>query len=166
MSMIKEKMADALNSQMNAEFYSAYLYQAMSAFFESQNLLGFANWMQVQAKEEWSHGMKFYKFIIERGGEVKLDALSAPPQKWNSPLAVFEDSYAHEQKVTSLIHSLVSFSRAEEDYATESFLKWFVDEQVEEEANASEILAKLKLIKDNTNGIFMVDHELGKRKRD
>jgi ferritin len=163
---ISEKMETELNKQIKAEFYSAYLYQAMSAWFETQNLSGFAHWMQMQAKEEWEHGMKFYKYILERGGTIKLQQLEAPPMKWKSPLAVFKDSYAHEQEVTDRIERLMDLAKKSKDYATESMLKWFIDEQVEEEAQALEIVEKLKLIGDNTNGIFMMDSFLGKRKGD
>jgi ferritin len=163
-NMIKEKMTNALNKQMNAEFYSAYLYQSMSAYFEAHNLRGFAHWMQIQAKEEWDHGMRIYRFLIERGGIVRLDSIKKPPASWKSPLKVFQDSYKHEKEVTGLIDKLLGLARANKDHASEVFLQWFVNEQVEEEAQALEVVEKLKMIKDNTNGIFMMDHHLGQRK--
>ncbi len=132
--MIGKKMLDALNEQINAELYSAYLYQAMAAHFEAGNLKGFAHWMDLQAKEEQAHARKMYEFLVDRGGRVALKAIAAPPAEWKSPLAIFEESYAHEQKVTGLIHKLVDLARAENDHAAEVFLAWFVTEQVEEEA--------------------------------
>jgi len=156
-------MLDALNEQINAELYSAYLYQAMAAHFAAGNLKGFAHWMDLQAKEEQAHARKMYDFLLDRGGRVTLKAIAAPPAEWKSPLAIFEESYAHEQKVTGLIHKLVDLARAENDHAGEVFLAWFVSEQVEEEANASEIVEKLKMIKDHTQGLLMMDGHLGQR---
>jgi ferritin len=156
-------MLDALNEQINAELYSAYLYQAMAAHFAAGNLKGFAHWMDLQAKEEQAHARKMYEFLLDRGGRVTLKAIAAPPAEWKSPLAIFEESYAHEQKVTGLIHKLVDLARAESDHATEVFLAWFVSEQVEEEANASEIVEKLKMVKDHTQGLLMMDAHLGQR---
>jgi ferritin len=161
--MIGKKMLDALNEQINAELYSAYLYQAMAAQFEADNLRGFAHWMDVQAKEEQNHARKIYEFLVDRGGRVALKAIAAPPAEWKSPLQIFEESYSHEQKVTGLIHNLVDLARAEKDHAAEVFLAWFVTEQVEEEANASEIVERLRLLKDHAQGLFMLDAHLGKR---
>ena len=161
--MIAKKVQDALNEQINAELYSAYLYQSMAADFLAKNLKGFAHWMEIQAKEEQGHAKKMFDFLVERGGRVALKAIAAPPQEWKSPLAVFEESYAHEQKVTGLIGKLVDLSRSEGDHAAEVFLSWFVTEQVEEEANASEIVEKLKLVKDSAQGLFMMDSPLAQR---
>ena len=161
--MIGKKMQDALNEQINAELYSAYLYQSMAADFLAKNLKGFAHWMEVQAKEEQGHAKKMFDFLVDRSGRVALKAIAAPPVEWKSPLAVFEDSYAHEQKVTGLIGKLVELARAEGDHAAEVFLAWFVTEQVEEEANALEIVEKLKLIKDSPQGLFMLDSVLAQR---
>jgi ferritin len=161
--MIGNKMLEALNEQINAELYSAYLYQAMAAAFESSNLRGFAHWMERQAQEEQAHAKKIYDFLVDRGGRVALKAIAAPPAEWKSPLAAFEASLAHEQKVTSLIHKLVDLARAEADHAAEVFLAWFVTEQVEEEANAQEIVEKLRLIKDFPQGLFMLDSVLAQR---
>jgi ferritin len=161
--MISKKIQDALNSQINAEFYSAYLYMAMEAYFHSLNFLGFANWMQVQTQEEVSHARKIYDFINERGGRVTLDAIARPAGEWKSPLAVFEAAYKHEQKVTALINDLVEVAAKEKDHATGIFLQWFVSEQVEEEKNASEIVGKMRLLKDSAGSMFMLDKELGKR---
>ncbi len=161
--MIKKKMENELNKQLNAELYSSYLYLSMSAYFESINLKGFANWMRVQAQEELVHAMKFYDYLNERGGRAVLMAIDAPPAKWQSPIAVFEHVYEHEQKVTGLIHDLVNLALSESDHATNNFLQWFVAEQVEEESSADEIVQKLKLIGDARGGVFMLDRELGQR---
>ncbi|MBN1636046.1 MAG: ferritin [Deltaproteobacteria bacterium] len=161
--MIKEKMLSAINRQINAELYSAYLYLSMNAYLNSINLKGFADWMRVQALEEMAHADKFYKYIIERGGRVILEAIDSPPAGWDSALAVFEHVYEHEQKVTKLINTLMDIAIKEKDHATISFLRWFVDEQVEEESSADGILQKLKLIGDSGSGLFMIDSELGQR---
>ncbi|MFC1711345.1 ferritin [Patescibacteria group bacterium] len=161
---INKKMETAINKQINAELYSAYIYLSMSAYFEAENLGGFAHWMRLQAQEEVEHAMKFYKYIFERGGNVSLMAIDKPKLSWQSALAVFEEAYKHEQKVTKMIDNLVDLARKDSDKASESFLEWFIDEQVEEEASADEIVQQLKLIKGNTNGLFMMNEKLGKRK--
>ncbi len=162
--MLSDKMEEALNKQINAEWYSAYLYRSMAAYFLNQNLKGFAHWMQVQAGEEQGHGQKFFDYINDRTGKVVLTAIIAPPAEWKSPTAAFEAVYAHEQKVTGLINDLVDKAKKENDYATQAMLQWFVNEQVEEEANAYEILEKLKMIKDSAQGLFMMDAVLAQRK--
>lgn len=161
--MLGEKMQQALNGQINAEMYSSYLYLAMSAYFESVGLGGFSRWMQLQAQEELMHAMKLYHYVNERGGRVILTAIDAPPAEWDSALAVFEATYQHEQKVTGLIHGLVDLAIKEKDHATNSFLQWFVTEQVEEEATASEVVNKLRLMGDAPGGLFVMDRELGTR---
>ena len=161
--MIKEKIEEALNLQLNAELFSSYLYLSMASYFESINLKGFANWMRVQTQEELVHAMKFYDFIIERGGKAVLAPIEGPPTTWESPLGVFENAYEHEQKVTGLINNLVDLSTAEQDHATNNFLQWFVAEQVEEEASADEVVQKIKLLGDASGGLFMLDRELAKR---
>ena len=161
--MISDKMQDALNGQLNAELYSAYLYLSMSGYFKSTSLPGFANWMRVQTQEELVHVMKFFDFLNEREGRAVLVEIQGPPTQWNSPLAVFEAAYAHEQKVTGLINNLVDLALEEADHATNTFLQWFVTEQVEEEASASGVVQKLKLLKDAPGGLFMMDQELGQR---
>ncbi|MBW2552605.1 MAG: ferritin [Deltaproteobacteria bacterium] len=161
--MIKEKIQDALNEQINAELYSSYLYLSMSAYFESINLKGFASWMRVQTQEELVHAMKFYDYLIERGGKVVLSSIESPPTEWSSPLAIFENAYQHEQKVTGLINELVDLAIAEKDHATNIILQWFVSEQVEEEASADEVVQKIKLMGDARGGIFMLDRELAQR---
>ncbi len=161
--MIKEKIKDAINKQINAEMYSAYLYLSMSAYFESINLKGFANWMKAQVQEEMVHAMKFYDYINERGGRVLLTAIDAPPTQWDSSLAVFEYTYKHEQRVTGLINGLVDLAISEKDHATNNFLQWFVAEQVEEESSADAVVQKLKIAGDRSGGLFMLDQELGQR---
>ena len=161
--MIKEKIQDALNYQLNRELYSSYLYLSMSAYFQSINLKGFANWMRVQAQEELVHAMKFYDYLIQRGERVTLSSIESPPLEWGSPLEAFEHVYKHEQKVTSLINDLVNLSVSEQDHAANNFLQWFVTEQVEEEASASEVVEKIKLVVEAAGGLLMLDNELGQR---
>ncbi len=161
--MISKKMQDALNEQINAELYSAYMYLSMVAYFESVNLSGFATWMRAQTQEELMHAMKIYDYVNEHGGRVTLKAIDGPPTNWESPLAVFEAVYAHEQKVTGLINKLVDVAIGEKDHATNNFLQWFVNEQVEEESSADEIVQKLKLMADTPGGINMLDNEMGQR---
>ncbi|MCH8118155.1 MAG: ferritin [Planctomycetes bacterium] len=161
--MISEKMEEALNGQVNAELYSAYLYLSMESYFKSLNLNGFAGWMRVQTQEEVIHAMKIYDFINERGGRVILKAIEGPPTEWDSPLAVFEAVYVHEQKVTGLINDLVDLAIKEKDHATNTFLQWFVNEQVEEESSADEVVQQLKMMENAPGGMFMLDRELGQR---
>ena len=161
--MLAEKMQTALNGQLNAELYSSYLYLSMNAYFKSVNLDGFANWMYYQAQEELEHSLKFYDFVIQRGGKVQLTQIEAPPTEWDSPMAVFEATLAHEQKVTGLINDLVEIALEERDHATNIFLQWFVSEQVEEEESVGGVLEQLKLMGDAKGGLFMIDRELAKR---
>jgi ferritin len=161
--MINKKMQDAINEQINAELFSSYLYLSMSAQAEDWNLSGFANWLKKQSEEENEHAEKLYKHMVDRGGRVILKAIDAPATEWKSPLGMFEEVYAHEQKVTSLIHNLLATARGENDYAAEVMLHWFVEEQVEEEANSSEIVERLKMIKDSPNGLMMMDRALAAR---
>jgi ferritin len=161
--MLKGSIEKALNDQLNAEMYSSYLYMAMAAYFEDINLNGFAHWMTVQAGEEMDHARKFYSFIFERDGRVKLGAIEEPQFEWKSPLDAFDNAYNHEIKVSGLIHNLVDLARKENDHATENFLGWFVAEQVEEEASALEVVNHLKMIKDSPNGLFMLNAQLGRR---
>jgi len=161
--MLSPKMQDALNAQINAEYYSSYLYLSMAAHVEAGNLKGFGNWMRVQAQEEMVHAMKFFDFILERGGKVSLQPVEGPPTQWGSPLAIFEATLEHEQHVTSLINKLVDLARSESDHATDNFLQWFVAEQVEEEASADEVLQQLKLMQDAPGGLFLMDRELAQR---
>jgi len=161
--MISKKMEEALNEQVNAELYSAYLYLSMESYFKSLNLNGFANWMRVQTQEEVAHAMKIYDFVNERGGRIILKAIEGPETEWDSPLAVFEAVYVHEQKVTGLINDLVDLAIKEKDHATNTFLQWFVNEQVEEESSADEVVQQLKMMENAPGGMFMLDRELGQR---
>jgi ferritin len=161
--MISKNMEKALNEQVNAELYSAYLYLSMESYFKAQNLNGFANWMRVQTQEEVAHAMKIYDFINERGGRAILKAIEGPETDWDSALAVFKAAYEHEQKVTGLINNLVDLAIKEKDHATNSFLQWFVNEQVEEEASADGVVQQLKMMEKAPGGMFMLDRELGQR---
>jgi ferritin len=161
--MISKTMEKALNEQVNAELYSAYLYLSMEAYFKSLNLNGFANWMMVQTQEEVSHAMKIYGFIDERGGRITLKAIEGPKTEWDSPLSVFKAVYEHEQKVTSLINDLVDLAIEEKDHATNSFLQWFVNEQVEEESSADQLVQQFKMMEKAPGGMFMLDRELAQR---
>jgi ferritin len=161
--MLSKTVQDALNGQINAELYSSYLYYSMSAYFEDAGLSGFASWMRAQAIEEMIHANKFFGYINDRGGRVELAAIEAPPIEWDSAHQVVQDTYDHEVKVTGLINGLVDVAKAESDHNTYNFLQWFVEEQVEEEASADDILSKLKLIKDSPSGLFMLDRDLGQR---
>lgn len=161
--MISAKMENAINSQMNAELYSSYLYLSMSAWCESVSLKGFANWMRVQAQEELVHAMRFYSYLNERGAAVKLRGIEGPPTEWESPVAVFQSTYEHEQKVSGLINHLVDLAEEEKDRMTQTMLQWFVTEQIEEESSANEVLQQLKLMGEAKGGLFMIDRELGQR---
>ena len=161
--MLNENMEKALNDQIVAELYSAYLYLSMAAYFESINLRGASNWMRCQAQEETVHGMKFYDYIIERGGKVTLGAIDQPPSEWDSSLAVYEAALGHEREVTARINKLVDLSVKEGDHATNNILQWFVAEQVEEEASADEVVQQLRMVGTDGGGLFMVDRELAQR---
>ncbi len=161
--MISKKMQDAMNDQVAAEFYSAHLYLAMSTYLESIDLPGCAQWMRVQYQEEVSHAEKIMDYVMERDGRAVLKAFDAPPVDWESAQEAFEKAYEHEQKVTAMIHNLVGIARAENDYASEIFLQWFVTEQVEEEASVKNIIQQFKLLAGSKAGMFHIDRELGKR---
>ena len=161
--MFNRVVQDKMNQQIMHEMYSAYMYLSMSAQCESANLPGFAKWLRMQADEEMEHAMKFYDFIHERGGKVTLLAIDQPPSEFGTPREIFEQVYAHEQKVTGLINSIYEVALKENDYPSQIFLHWFIDEQVEEESNSSQILETLKMIGESPNGLFMLDRQLGKR---
>jgi ferritin len=156
-------MQDAINDQINKELYSSYLYLSMAAYFEDTNLPGFAHWMRIQEAEEREHAMKLYDFLLERGGRVFLKAIDAPKTEWKSALEVAEEVAAHEAKVTASIYALYETALKEKDYPAQVMLQWFITEQVEEEKNAAEIVANLKLIEARGTAILMLDHRLGKR---
>jgi ferritin len=161
--MLTKTMQAALNKQINAEAYSSYLYLSMAAWCETKNLKGSAQWMKAQQEEEWFHVMKFFDFVNDRSGEVKLGAVDAPPTQWESVLDLFTAALEHEKKVSAMINDLVVLARQENDFATENFLQWFVAEQVEEEASVDEIVNKLNLAGAEGAGLFMIDQELGTR---
>jgi ferritin len=161
--MINKTMQDAINEQINKELYSSYLYLSMAAYFEDKNLPGFAHWMRVQEAEEREHAMKLYDFIQERGGRVLLKAIDAPKTEWTSTLEVAEEVSAHEAKVTASIYALYETALKEKDYPAQIMLQWFISEQVEEEKNAAEIVANLKLIEAHDTAVLMLDHRLAKR---
>jgi ferritin len=161
--VIKEKMQKAMNEQIKAELDSAYIYLSMAAYFETMNLEGFAHWMRLQSEEEVEHAMKFFDHINERGGQVALKPVDGPPIEFESPLQIFQMAYEHEKKVTRLIHDLYKLALDESDYAANSMLQWFVDEQVEEEDSALQIVEQLEMIGDSKTGLLMLDRELAKR---
>lgn len=162
--MIGKPMQDAMNEQINKELFSSFLYLSMAAYFEDKNLPGFAHWMRMQADEEREHAMKFYDFILDRGGRVMLKAIDAPKTEWSSNLEVAEEVAAHEAKVTASINALYELALKEKDYPAQVMLQWFISEQVEEEKNAAEIVANLKLIEERGTAVLMLDHRLAKRK--
>ncbi len=161
--MISKTLETALSRQVNRELFSAYLYLSMAAYFETVSLKGFARWMRLQAKEEQMHAMKIYDYVIARGGKVTLQDIEAPRSKWASAAKVFEDTYAHEQKVTAMISGLVDLAITEKDHATFEMLQWFVREQVEEEEHALDILNQIRIVGDVPGHLFHLDHQMGKR---
>jgi ferritin len=161
--MLKEKVLQAINQQINNEYYSAFLYLSMSAWFQGKGLPGFANWMFIQFQEELTHGNKFFKYVHERGSQVVLQPIAQVETDFSDVIDVFEKTLKHEQFITESINKIQDIAITESDHATQSFLKWFIDEQVEEEANGQEILDTLKLINGQGNGIFMLDRELRQR---
>ena len=160
--MLKKKIQDALNDQIGYEFYSAYLYLAMSAHFETLNLKGFAAWMRTKFSEEQVHALKFFDYVNARGGKVVLPALAQPQGSWETNLAAFEAALAHEQGVTARIHKLYELALAEKDYPTQALLQWFITEQVEEEQTVTGIIEQLKLIDARGTAVLMLDHRLNK----
>lgn len=162
---MNKKVEKALNEQINKEMFSWYLYTSMSSYFSDLSFDGFANWMMMQALEELSHARKIYEYVIDRGGRAILEQIDKPQAEWDSPMAAFEGAYEHEQYITKSIHDLVDVAVAEDDKATQIFLNWFVEEQVEEEATVSAIVDKFKMMGDFKGGIFMLDRELGARQK-
>ena len=161
--MINQKVAQVLMEQVNKEFYSAYLYLSMSAYFSDKGLLGFANWMRIQAQEEQAHAMLMYDFLINRGERVTLNPIDAPENNWTDSLSVMEEVLNHEVYVTSLINNIITVAEEHKDRATMSYFNWFIDEQVEEEANAQDIISKLKLIGDDKSALYLLDKDLSAR---
>lgn len=161
--MLNKKIEEAINAQINAEMWSAYLYLSMAAHCHAIGQPGMAKWFEVQFKEEQDHAKILFNYVISRNGNVTLKPIDAVPTEWSSILDVFESTLAHEQKVTAMINNLFALTTQENDYATQSMLKWFIDEQVEEEESAQTIIDNIKMIKDNGYGIYMLDKELGAR---
>lgn len=161
--MLSEKMADALNLQMNREFFNARLYLAMAAYFDDLNMDGATHWMELQAEEENEHAMRIYNHLKERGARIEVSDLDAPPKEWDSPLDAFQAAYDHECRVTREFDEHMELAEQENDNATKIFLQWFVTEQVEEEDSVDEVIQKLKQVKDVPGGMFMIDRMLGER---
>jgi ferritin len=161
--MIIKELEKAINAQLNYEFLSSYLYLGMSAYFTRLNLKGFANWMHVQAQEEAVHAMKFYYYLLDRGGDVVLSQIEAPKSEWKSPLAAFEAAYKHELTVTERINDIAELAQKKRDFPTATMIQWYITEQVEEEANALEISQKLSLAKGSPEALFIIDQELAQR---
>ena len=161
--MISKRLEEAINAQINAELWSAYLYLSMSAYCQDKGYTGIANWFAIQFKEEQDHAQIFYNYLVSRGGRVLLQPIAAVETEWASPLAAFEATYEHEQKVTSLINNLMHIAVEEKDFASQSRLQWFIDEQVEEEENALDIINKMRMLDGNSYGMYMLDQELGAR---
>ena len=161
--MIPKKMEEAFSEQVKFELESAYIYLSMAAYFDAEGFAGMGTWMRAQVQEEVTHAMRFYKHIVERGGQVKMHPLAAPSQDWKSPLAAFEAAYEHERFITGKIDGLVRLAQAEGDHASRTLLQWFVDEQIEEEASTSKVAQDLKLVGSDGRGILMLDRELGTR---
>jgi len=161
--MLTKKLLDALNKQINEEYYSSYIYQAMVGYFEDLNLDGCAHWMRMQAQEEHMHGNKIFDYMVERGGRIELFEIAKPPMEWDSPRAAFEAALEHEQYMTANVSALADLAIEEKDHATNNLMQWYVSEQVEEEAQVDDILKKLDMMGDSGTGLFLMDRELLKR---
>jgi len=161
--MFNKKIQNAINDQIQRELESAQIYLSMAAYFDSVNLPGFAQWMKMQFQEEQAHAFRFYDYVFDRGGQVILQALGQPPTGFQSPLDAFEQTLAHEQKITGHINDLYALAVEERDYSSQIHLQWFVEEQVEEEKSAGDIIALLERVGDNEQALMMLDRELGQR---
>ena len=161
--MISEKMESELNEQVNKEFYSAYLYLAMAAYCTQIGLPGFAHWMRLQYEEENMHVTKMYDYILDQGGEIHLKQIEEPAKEFGTPLEIFEQTLEHEQFITLSINNLMGLAIEERDYATQTFLQWYVSEQVEEEANVNDILNPLRMVGEDKGGLMMIDQNLSNR---
>jgi ferritin len=162
--MLSETLQQAINRQITMEFSASHAYIAAAGYFENLNLSGFGNWFRVQSEEEREHALRFFDYVLDRGGRVQIGALSEPQAEFSSPLEAFEFALAHERKVTAAINAIYKLAVDEHDYATQSMLKWFVDEQIEEEKNAEELIQHLKLIGDSGVGLLILDQKLAARK--
>lgn len=161
--MISDKMQFELNEQVNREFYSAYMYLGMSAYCNTIGLPGFAHWMRMQYEEESMHVTKMYDYILGQGGALHLKSIEEPPKEYGTPIEIFDTTLEHEQYITRMIHELMDLAVQEKDYATQTFLQWYVLEQVEEEANVNDILAPLKMVGEDKGGLMMIDQQLSGR---
>lgn len=161
--MVSKAIEKAINEQIRHEFSSAYVYLAMSAYFEGQSLPGFATWTRLQAQEEIVHAMRLFDYMNDRGGSVQLHAVGEPPSDFKSPLDVFEQALEQERRVTGLIHELYELAVSEKDHATQVTLQWFINEQVEEEKTGSEIVERLRMVGDNLTGLLLLDSEMARR---
>ncbi|MGC9100914.1 MAG: ferritin [Caldisericum sp.] len=161
--MINSRLQDAINEQINREFFSAYLYLSMGQYFESKFLRGIAHWFYVQYKEELKHAEKFISFLNEKGGRVILKEIPAPKIEWNGALDVFNEAYNHEKFITSSIENIMKIAVEENDFSTQNLLNWFLDEQVEEEAQTLEIVKKIELVGEHGQALYMLDRELAQR---
>ncbi len=160
---MNKRLETALNKQINAEYWSAYMYLSMSAYADDAGFVGIANWMRMQYNEEVEHALKIFDYIIARGGKVELQPIKEVPTQWEGAVHIFEETLKHEQSVTAMINDLMKLAIDENDYATTSFLQWFIDEQVEEESSVKEILDQLRMVEGKGNGLFMIDRELKQR---
>lgn len=160
---MNKKIADAINKQIQTEMYASNLYLSMQCYFEDENLGGMATWMNLQSKEEWGHARKLIDFMHSRGARVVIQKIDQPTSSFKSPLAIFEAALKHEQMVTKMIHNLYELAKKEKDYAFETFIQWFITEQVEEEQSVGEIIEKMKLVGTKGAPLYMLDHELGRR---
>jgi len=161
--MLSQTLIDAINDQIQYEYYSAFTYKAMQVYFEQEDLTGMANWMDIQFQEEMSHAEKMFKFVCETGGRVELKQIDAPRNDYSSALEIFEETLKHEQEVTARINKLMDLAQEERNHTAQIFLQWFITEQIEEEANVGHIIAKLKRVAGDGRGLMMIDQELEKR---
>jgi ferritin len=161
--MLSETVQQALNKQITYEFSASHAYMAMAAYFESLNLAGFASWFRVQSDEEREHAERIFDYVVDRGGRVALGALPEPQSEFANPLDAMEHALQHERNVTAAIHTIYALATRENDYATQSMLKWFIDEQVEEEKNADDVIQRLKLIGSDGTGLLLIDRQLAER---
>lgn len=164
--MLSKKIQGELNKQLNRELHSSYLYLAMAAYFESHNFTGFAKWMRIQSQEEYGHAMKFYNYLVHAGGRVLLSEIEKPAHEWKTPSEAFAAALKHEEYITDNINALATLAKTEKDHATDIFLHWFVEEQVEEVATSTRIVEQFKLVGDSKTSLFFLDRELSKREAD
>ena len=162
--MLNKRLETELNKQFNAEMYSAFLYLSMSAHLESKNLSGFANWMKIQYEEEQFHALKIYQYVLDRGGNMELEAIAKPETEWKGIIDIFEEVLKHEESITASINNIINIAYEEKDHASVAELQWFVTEQIEEESNVNDILVQLKMIEGKGAGLFMLDREMKQRK--